>query len=70
MAFMKDKLGIESARKVAERGVKSISMTNEQEKFNMWIAYINLENSFGELKNLQDVVKRALEVNDKKKVYL
>jgi hypothetical protein len=29
MAFMKDKLGIESARKVAERGVKAISMTNE-----------------------------------------
>jgi rRNA biogenesis protein RRP5 len=47
MAFMIDKLGIESARKVAERAVKSISISNEEDKFNIWVAYMNLENNFG-----------------------
>jgi len=47
MAFMLDKLGIESARRVAERAVKSVSISNEEDKFNIWVAYMNLENNFG-----------------------
>lgn len=44
MAFMLDKLDVEAARKVVERGVKSIGITAESDKLNLWIAYINLEN--------------------------
>jgi rRNA biogenesis protein RRP5 len=47
MAFMLDNLGIESARRVAERAVKSVSISNEEDKFNIWVAYMNLENNFG-----------------------
>lgn len=47
MAFMIDKLGMESARKVAERAVMSVSISNEEDKFNIWVAYMNLENNFG-----------------------
>lgn len=47
MAFIIDNLGMESARKIAERAVKSVSISNEEDKFNLWIAYINLENNFG-----------------------
>ena len=47
MAFIVDKLDIVAARKIAERGVQSISMTAEQDKLNMWIAYMNLESQFG-----------------------
>jgi len=47
MATMIDKLGIEAARKVAERAVKSVSISNEEDKFNLWMAYMNLENNFG-----------------------
>lgn len=47
MAFMIDKLGMESARKVAERAVTSVSISNEEDKFNIWVAYMNLENNFG-----------------------
>jgi len=47
MAFMIDKLGMESSRKVAERAVKSVSISNEEDKFNIWVAYMNLENNFG-----------------------
>jgi len=70
MAFMLDKLDITAARRVAERAVKSVSMTSEEDKFNLYIAFMNLENQFGTQETLQEVVKRALEVNDRKKVYL
>ena len=65
MAFMLDNLGIESARRVAERAVKSVSISNEEDKFNIWVAYMNLENNFGTKDTMQGVVKRALEVNDR-----
>jgi len=70
MAFMLENLDAAAARKVAERAVKSVSMVAENEKLNVWIAYMNLENNFGTTEELQAVVKRALEVNDRKKVYL
>jgi rRNA biogenesis protein RRP5 len=47
MAFLLDKLGIESARRIAERAVKSVSISNEEDKLNIWVAYMNLENNFG-----------------------
>ena len=70
MAFMLDKLDVEAARRVAERAIKSVNMTAEHEKMNVWIAFMNLESKFGTEETLQSAVKRALEVNDKKKVYL
>lgn len=44
MAFMLDKLDIEAARRVAERAVKSVGISAESDKLNLWIAYMNLEN--------------------------
>lgn len=70
MAFMLDNLGVEAARKVAERAVSSISMTSEQNKLNTWTAYMNLESNFGSQAELEAVTKRALEVNDRRKVYM
>jgi len=70
MAFMLDKLGADSARKIAEKAVKSVSISNEEDKFNLWVAYMNLENNFGTQETLEKVIKRALEVNDRKKIYL
>ena len=45
-------------------------MTAEDDKLNLWIAYMNLESKFGTTEQLQAVVKRALDVNDRRKVYL
>jgi rRNA biogenesis protein RRP5 len=47
MAFMLDKLGADSARRIAERAVKSVSISSEEDKLNLWVAYMNLENNFG-----------------------
>lgn len=47
MAFMLDKLDADAARRVAERAVKSVGITAESDKLNLWIAYMNLENQYG-----------------------
>lgn len=70
MAFVLENLDVQAARKIAERAVKSVSMTAENDKLNIWIAYMNLENQFGNEESLKEVVRRALEINDRKKVYL
>ena len=70
MAFMLDNVGLDAARKIAERAVSSISMTSEQNKLNLWTAYMNLESNFGKQEELEAVTKRALEVNDRRKVYM
>ena len=70
LAFMLENLDVEAARRVAERAVKAVSMTAEDDKLNLWIAFMNLEGRFGSVESLQKVVQRALDVNDRKKIYL
>ena len=42
----------------------------EQEKLNVWVAYLNLENMYGSNDSLQKVLARAIQQNDAKTVYL
>mmetsp|Transcript_7831 Transcript_7831/g.13130 ORF Transcript_7831/g.13130 Transcript_7831/m.13130 type:complete len:403 (-) Transcript_7831:59-1267(-) len=69
MAFMLDNVDLEAARDVANRAVKSVGMANEKEKLNVWTALMNLESNFGKQETLEECTRRALEVNDRKKVY-
>lgn len=70
MAFILEKLDIEAARRIAKRAISSVSISNEADKLNIWIAYMNMESQFGTQESLQEVVKGALDVNDRQKVYL
>lgn len=67
---MLDNLGVDAARKVAERAVKAVSMTNEEDKLNIWTAFMNLESNFGSQDTLEKCTKRALDVNERKRVYV
>eukprot|EP00826_Nyctotherus_ovalis_P018038 TRINITY_DN15361_c0_g1_i3.p1 TRINITY_DN15361_c0_g1~~TRINITY_DN15361_c0_g1_i3.p1 ORF type:complete len:191 (+),score=64.39 TRINITY_DN15361_c0_g1_i3:73-645(+) len=69
VAFMLDNAGTESARRVLERAVKTVLPTEVQDKLNLWIGYLNLESTYGDTKSLQNVAARAIEINDKKKIY-
>ena len=69
-SYILENLGLESARKIFERAIKIIDISKQQEKLNIWIAYINLENIYGNENSLKSIVERALEVNDKKQIYL
>ncbi|KAG7281982.1 hypothetical protein CRUP_003040 [Coryphaenoides rupestris] len=50
---------MEQARSVAERALKTISFREEQEKLNVWVALLNLENMYGTEESLQKVFERA-----------
>ena len=41
----------------------------EQEKLNIWVAYLNLENMYGTHESLNEVFKEALQRNEPIKVY-
>uniref|UniRef100_A0A3B3ZW78 S1 motif domain-containing protein n=1 Tax=Periophthalmus magnuspinnatus TaxID=409849 RepID=A0A3B3ZW78_9GOBI len=59
---------IEQARTVAERALKTISF-EEQEKLNVWVALLNLENMYGTAESLKKVFERALQFCEPMPVY-
>jgi len=60
---------VDKARAVADRALKTINMRDEGEKMNIWIALLNMENSFGTEETLDDAFRRACEYTDKKKMH-
>jgi rRNA biogenesis protein RRP5 len=46
-----------------------MSFREESEKFNVWIALLNLENSYGTQDSLVQVFQRALKQNEPEKVF-
>lgn len=61
---------IEQARSIAERALRTINYREEEEKLNVWIALINLENSYGSDESLEKTFNKAVQANDAKQVYL
>ncbi|XP_045294725.1 protein RRP5 homolog isoform X1 [Leopardus geoffroyi] len=70
MAFHLQATEIEKARAVAERALKTISFREEQEKLNVWVALLNLENMYGSPESLTKVFERAVQYNEPLKVFL
>lgn len=70
MAFHLQATEIEKARAVAERALKTISFREEQEKLNVWVALLNLENMYGSQESLAKVFERAVQYNEPLKVFL
>ncbi|KAI3337424.1 nucleic acid-binding protein [Xylariaceae sp. AK1471] len=69
MAFQMQVSELAKAREVAERAVSTINSSEETEKLNAWIAYLNLEVRFGNDDTVDGVFKRACQVNDQQEVY-
>ncbi|KAI8951983.1 hypothetical protein F4801DRAFT_577854 [Xylaria longipes] len=69
MAFQMQVSELAKAREVAERAVATINSTEETEKLNAWIAYLNLEVRFGNDDTVDGVFRRACQVNDQQEVY-
>ncbi|ODQ81552.1 hypothetical protein BABINDRAFT_159828 [Babjeviella inositovora NRRL Y-12698] len=59
MSFQLQLSEVEKAREIGERALKTINYREEQEKLNMWIALLNLENTFGSDESLEEVFKRS-----------
>ncbi|XP_069836334.1 protein RRP5 homolog [Dendropsophus ebraccatus] len=60
---------LEQARAVAERALQTIYFREEQEKLTVWVAMLNMENTFGTEETLQKVFERAVQYNDPLKAF-
>ncbi|XP_069755491.1 protein RRP5 homolog [Narcine bancroftii] len=69
MAFHLHTTEIEKARAVAERALKTICFREEQEKLNVWVALLNLENLYGTEESLTKVFERAVQYSNPLKVF-
>jgi rRNA biogenesis protein RRP5 len=59
MAFLLGLSEVARAREIAERALKSISQREEAEKVNVWVALLNLENTYGDDESIEEVFGRA-----------
>ncbi|RLV95774.1 rRNA biogenesis protein RRP5 [Spathaspora sp. JA1] len=64
MSFQLQLSEIDKAREIGERALKTINYREEQEKMNIWIALLNLENTFGSDESLEATFKRACQYMD------
>lgn len=64
MAFQLQLGEVDKAREIAERALRTIHITETEEKMNVWIAWLNLENAYGTEEGLEEVFKRACQYND------
>ena len=69
MAFQLQLHEIEKARDIAERALRTIHMSEQEEKLNIWTAWLNLENSFGSDEALDTVFERACQYTDKQELH-
>ncbi|KAH3765512.1 nucleic acid-binding protein [Pelomyxa schiedti] len=69
MAFWVSMGEIDKARTVARRALKRIMVTEEKEKYNVWIAWINLEVKYGTPLTLENVVTQAAQESNGKLIY-
>ncbi|KAJ5558964.1 hypothetical protein N7461_002936 [Penicillium sp. DV-2018c] len=69
MAFQLELGEIEKARAIAERALRTITMGQDAEKLNIWIAMLNMENTYGDDDSLEEVFKRACQYNEPQEIY-
>ncbi|CAE6485208.1 unnamed protein product [Rhizoctonia solani] len=70
MSFQLQLSEADKAREIGRRALQTIHYREEQEKLNVWIALLNLENQFGTEESLETLFKEAARHNDSKTVYL
>ncbi|KAF7339630.1 rRNA biogenesis protein RRP5 [Mycena sanguinolenta] len=70
MSFQLQLSEVDRAREIARRALQTINFREEQEKLNIWIALLNLENAYGTDETVETVFKEAARANDSKTVHL
>lgn len=70
MSFQLQLSEIDKARAIGKRAIQTIHFREEQEKLNVWIALLNLENTYGTDFTMEVVFKDAMRHNDSKTIHL
>lgn len=61
---------LDATRQIAEKALRTIHFKEEEEKMNVWIAYVNMEHKYGNMTSLDAVFKRAVAESKGKIVHL
>ncbi|CAG9531341.1 unnamed protein product [Cercopithifilaria johnstoni] len=69
ITFFLERNNVEEARAIAERALSVINFREEDEIFNVWTAYLNLEGNFGTSESLKAVFDNAIKNTDALKMY-
>jgi rRNA biogenesis protein RRP5 len=69
MAFQLELGEVDKAREIGQRAIRSISIGQDTEKLNIWVALLNLENTYGTDDSLEEVFKNACQYNDTQEIY-
>jgi rRNA biogenesis protein RRP5 len=59
MTFHLESADVDAARAVAKRALAKINYRAEDEKYKVWVAFINMEHSFGNTASLEEVFSKA-----------
>ena len=70
MSFQLQLSEVEKARDIGRRALKTTNFQEEQEKLNVWIALLNLENVYGSDETMESTFKDAVRHNDSKTIHL
>eukprot|EP00511_Aplanochytrium_stocchinoi_P004268 CAMPEP_0204825738 /NCGR_PEP_ID=MMETSP1346-20131115/3552_1 /ASSEMBLY_ACC=CAM_ASM_000771 /TAXON_ID=215587 /ORGANISM="Aplanochytrium stocchinoi, Strain GSBS06" /LENGTH=802 /DNA_ID=CAMNT_0051953457 /DNA_START=106 /DNA_END=2514 /DNA_ORIENTATION=+ len=66
MAFQIAQTEIDQARRIAERALQTINFREEEEKQNVWIAYLKIEYKYGTEESVNSLFKRVVQHWDAK----
>ena len=69
MAFQLQLGEVTKAREIAETDIRTIQNRVETEKMNVWVALLNLENTYGNDETLEEVFQRACQYNDSQEIH-
>lgn len=69
MAFYLSLSDPTQAREIAERALSTIHIRDQDEKLNIWIGLLNLENTYGTPETLESAFQRACSYNDSQLVH-
>jgi len=70
MAFQLSLGEIDKAREIVKQALNTISFRQAEEKFNMWVALLNLEKMYGTKETVFKAFDQAVVYNDPKRVYV
>ncbi|KAJ1027850.1 hypothetical protein NDA13_003303 [Ustilago tritici] len=70
MSFALQLSDVDKARSIARRALRVINYREEQERMNVWIALLNLENTYGSEETLESTFKEAVQANGGFTMYL
>jgi rRNA biogenesis protein RRP5 len=69
MAYQLELSEVDKARGIAERAFRTIGISQETEKMNVWVALLNLENTYGSEESVEDAFQRTCQYNDAQEMH-